>query len=101
MGSEMCIRDRSSISRLTTELLDEPHQQSGMLIRQLYSTYLENRDLIQTGMYQAGSSALTDLAIRAWPVIQDFIRQPRQQKVSRRRVFEPFAEHGDRICAKL
>jgi len=34
-------------------------------------------------MYQPGSSALTDLAIRAWPIIQDFIRQPRHLKVTR------------------
>lgn len=82
-GIYPAVNPMSSISRLTTELLDEPYQQSGMLIRQLYSTYLENRDLIQTGMYQPGSSALTDLAIRAWPIIQDFIRQPRHLKVTR------------------
>ena len=34
-------------------------------------------------MYQAGSSSLTDLAIHAWPIIQDFIRQPRHFKVTR------------------
>lgn len=82
-GIYPAINPMSSISRLATELLDEPYLQSGMLIRQLYSTYLENRDLIQTGMYQAGSSSLTDLAIHAWPIIQDFIRQPRHLKVTR------------------
>jgi len=82
-GIYPAVNPLSSISRLATELLDEPHQQSGMLVRQLYSTYLENRDLIQTGMYQPGSSPLTDLAIRAWPIIQDFIRQPRHLKVTR------------------
>jgi len=104
-GIYPAINPLSSISRLATELLEEPYQQSGMLIRQLYSTYLENRDLIQTGMYQPGSSALTDLAIKAWPIIQDFIRQPRHLKVSRQEALShllniatEFAQSSDSVA---
>ena len=47
-------------------------------MRRLLAMYRENKDLIEVGMYQAGSNPKLDVAIELMPQINAFL----QQKVS-------------------
>ena len=47
-------------------------------MRRLLAMYRENKDLIDVGMYQAGSNPKLDIAIELMPQINAFL----QQKVS-------------------
>ena len=67
-----------SISRLFTEITDKEHQEAAQKMRRLLAMYRENKDLIDVGMYQAGSNHKLDIAIELMPQINAFL----QQKVS-------------------
>jgi len=44
-------------------------------MKQLYSRYMRGRDLVSMGAYIAGTDPELDDALKAWPKIQDFLRQ--------------------------
>ncbi len=67
-----------SISRLMTTITDSEHQEAAAKMRRLLAMYRENKDLIDVGMYQAGSNPKLDIAIQMMPEINAFL----QQKVS-------------------
>lgn len=71
-----------SISRLFTEITDKEHQQAAGKMRQLMSLYRENKDLIDVGMYQAGSNPKLDIAIELMPQINGFLQQKTSDLVS-------------------
>jgi len=72
----------SSVSRLMTSIVDEHQQQAAREIKRLYSTFAQNRDLINIGAYQTGTDEDIDRAIVAAPHIRDFIAQNEASKVS-------------------
>ena len=51
------------------------HQQFTRRLKQLYSRYQRNRDLISVGAYSAGSDPVLDQAIRLYPRIEAFLQQ--------------------------
>jgi len=67
-----------SISRLMTAITDSEHQEAAGKMRRILAMYRENKDLIDVGMYQAGSNPKLDIAIELMPEINAFL----QQKVS-------------------
>ncbi len=67
-----------SISRLMSAIASEEHKEAAGKMRALMSLYRENKDLIDVGMYQAGSNPKLDVAIEMMPQINAFL----QQKVS-------------------
>ena len=64
-----------SISRLFTEIVTEEHKQAAYKMRKLMSLYRENKDLIDVGMYNAGSNPKLDIAIELMPQINAFLQQ--------------------------
>ncbi len=64
-----------SISRLFTEITDKEHQEAAAKMRTLMATYRESKDLIDVGMYQAGSNPRLDVAIQLMPQINQFLQQ--------------------------
>ena len=56
-----------SISRLFTEIVSEEHKQAAYKMRKLMALYRENKDLIDVGMYNAGSNPKLDIAIELMP----------------------------------
>lgn len=64
-----------SISRLFTEIVSEEHKQAAYKMRKLMSLYRENKDLIDVGMYNAGSNPKLDIAIELMPQINAFLQQ--------------------------
>ena len=50
-------------------------------MKSLYSSYQQNRDLINIGAYQSGSDELIDRAIGMAPQIRSFIAQNESRKI--------------------
>lgn len=65
----------SSISRVMSSINSKAHYQQIQHFKHLYSTYLQNQDLIKMGMYQIGSDKTLDEAIHFQPKIVHFLQQ--------------------------
>lgn len=65
-----------SISRLFSTLSTPDHIQSSGVIRDAMFSYAQARDLINIGAYVQGSNPQIDRALRMYPHIQRFLRQP-------------------------
>lgn len=70
----------SSISRSMLNIVEPDHDQTARQLRQLYSIYQENRDLISVGAYRGGTDPKIDQAIQFYPLIQDYLRQGVHEK---------------------
>ena len=51
-------------------------------MRKILALYRENKDLIDVGMYQAGSNPKLDIAIKLMPEINGFLQQKTTDIVS-------------------
>ncbi len=71
-----------SISRLFTTVTTREHQAAAHKMRQLMAMYRENKDLIDVGMYNAGSNPKLDIAIELMPQINAFLQQRTSDSVS-------------------
>lgn len=68
-----------SISRVMSDVVTKEHEQAAQLIGQLVSAYQEVEDLLNIGAYAAGSNPDYDLAIAARPMIEQLLRQGRNE----------------------
>ncbi|MBM6551245.1 flagellar protein export ATPase FliI [Marinomonas ostreistagni] len=74
-GHYPAIDIEASISRAMPHIVSDAHMQGAMRVKQLYSRYQQNRDLIAVGAYTKGSDPELDQAIQLMPAINDFLRQ--------------------------
>ncbi|MDR3393187.1 MAG: flagellar protein export ATPase FliI [Sulfuriferula sp.] len=74
-GHYPAIDIEQSISRAMHNITTEEHQQRARHLKQLYSSYQRNRDLINVGAYSAGSDPLLDDAISRHVRIENFLQQ--------------------------
>ena len=65
----------ASISRVMPMVVSEEHVQHARRVKQVYSHYQRNRDLINIGAYSKGTDPRIDLAITAEPAINAFLQQ--------------------------
>jgi len=75
MGHYPAIDIEASISRAMNDITDDEHQNSARALKHLYSTYMQNRDLISVGAYEKGSDERIDASIEAMPAMEGFLRQ--------------------------
>jgi flagellum-specific ATP synthase len=75
MGHYPAIDLESSVSRVMPMVVSPEHLKASHRIKQLYSLYEQNRDLINVGAYQKGSNPAIDEAIAMQAPIADFMRQ--------------------------
>jgi len=54
----------------------------------LLSEYSRNRDMIDIGAYRAGTNAELDVAVRAMPAINRFLRQDMEEAFTREQAME-------------
>ncbi|WP_339724867.1 flagellar protein export ATPase FliI [uncultured Paraglaciecola sp.] len=78
-GHYPAIDIEASISRVMPMVVPEEHVLGARRIRQVYSNYQRNRDLISIGAYSKGTDPRIDLAINAEPAINAFLQQGMQQ----------------------
>jgi len=74
-GHYPAIDIEQSISRAMHNITAAEHQQHTRRLKQLYSRYQRNRDLISVGAYAAGTDPVLDEAIALHPRIESFLQQ--------------------------
>ncbi len=72
----------ASISRLMSSIVSEEHKELAGKLRDLYSLYMQNEDLISIGAYKAGSNPRLDYAIKKIDQINGFLMQQVEQSYS-------------------
>ncbi len=65
----------ASVSRVFPDITDSEHQRQASVLKDLYSSYRKNQDLLMVGAYQPGTNPKLDQAIEKMPVIENFLRQ--------------------------
>ncbi len=65
-----------SISRLMTSVTTPDHQRAAMHFRQIYTTYLNNEDLVNIGALTPGHNLKIDRAVSLIDRINEFLTQP-------------------------
>lgn len=71
-----------SVSRSMVNVVDDLQMSAVRGLKELYSIYRQNRDLITIGAYERGSDAKIDQALLAYEPMRDYIRQTQQQRVT-------------------
>ncbi len=69
-----------SISRVADDVTASAHQEARREVIRLLAAHREVEDLVNIGAYAAGSSPEVDLAIAAMPVIEQLLRQGRNEQ---------------------
>ena len=70
-----------SISRVMPMVTSEEHQQLARQLKQVYSLYQQNKDLIAIGAYTQGNDPRIDQAISLLPVINFFLQQQMREVI--------------------
>lgn len=81
-GVYPAINIESSVSRVMNGIISPEHAAAAIRFKKLYSTYEQNRDLINVGAYQAGSDKNIDEALRIYPFLVEFIQQRESESCS-------------------
>lgn len=63
-------------------VVSEEHQSQARGLKELFSVFRQNQDLISIGAYERGSDPKIDLAILAHEPIREYMRQARQDRVT-------------------
>ena len=74
-GHYPAIDIEASISRAMPHIVSEAHLKGALRVKQLYSKYQQNQDLIAVGAYAKGADPDTDQAIALMPDIKSFLQQ--------------------------
>lgn len=74
-GHYPAIDIEASISRVAPMVINREHLDNTRKVKQVYSLYQQNKDLISIGAYSQGSDPRVDNAIRLQPAMNAFLRQ--------------------------
>jgi flagellum-specific ATP synthase len=80
-GHYPAIDIESSISRVMPMVTNKEHQDLARQLKQIYSVYQQNKDLIAIGAYTKGNDPRIDQAINVLPVINFFLQQQMQEVI--------------------
>lgn len=81
-GHYPAIDIEQSISRAMHSITSMEHQRDTRRLKQLYSRFQRNRDLISVGAYAAGTDPVLDEAIQLLPRIEAFLQQGIPERAS-------------------
>jgi flagellum-specific ATP synthase len=87
-GHYPAIDIEASISRVMPQVVSEEHDQNARSIKRVYSSYQQNKDLINIGAYVKGSDPQIELAIAAAPAINAFLQQTTKQVITMQATLE-------------
>ena len=74
-GHYPAIDIEKSISRVMPQVVSEAHMQQARVLKQVYSLYQQNKDLITLGAYQKGADPILDKSISMMPSVNGFLQQ--------------------------
>ncbi|REL30259.1 flagellar protein export ATPase FliI [Thalassotalea euphylliae] len=80
-GHYPAIDVEASISRVMPMVTSPEHQQLARSLKQTYSLYQQNKDLIAIGAYTKGSDPRIDQAINLLPVIEFYLQQQMKEVI--------------------
>ncbi|MBH0030429.1 flagellar protein export ATPase FliI [Pseudoalteromonas sp. SWYJZ98] len=81
-GHYPAIDIEKSISRVMPQVVSEPHMQQARVLKQVYSMYQQNKDMITLGAYQKGTDQMLDQAINMMPRVNTFLQQGMRDVIS-------------------
>ncbi|WP_289169466.1 flagellar protein export ATPase FliI [uncultured Pseudoalteromonas sp.] len=81
-GHYPAIDIEKSISRVMPQVVSEPHMQQARVLKQVYSMYQQNKDMITLGAYQKGADQMLDQAISMMPRVNAFLQQGMRDVIS-------------------
>ncbi|SDK06692.1 flagellum-specific ATP synthase [Ferrimonas sediminum] len=81
-GHYPAIDIEASISRVMPMVTEQLHQTAAVMVKQLWSAYRQNQDLIAIGAYSKGSDPKVDKAIAMQPAFNAFLRQEMKRSAS-------------------
>ncbi|GIU09917.1 MULTISPECIES: flagellar protein export ATPase FliI [unclassified Shewanella] len=81
-GHYPAIDIEASISRVAPMVISPDHLEAMRKVKQVYSLYQQNKDLISIGAYSQGSDPRIDNAIRLQPAMNAFLRQTMKDSVT-------------------
>ncbi|MBN9617932.1 MAG: flagellum-specific ATP synthase FliI, partial [Acidobacteriales bacterium] len=71
-----------SLSRLMPVVTTPEHKAKAATVRRLLSSYARSEDLIRIGAYKAGTDEELDRAIRAMPLLREFLEQGSEESAT-------------------
>jgi len=71
-----------SLSRLMPAVTTPEHRAQAATARRLLAAHARSEDLIRIGAYRAGTDDVLDRAIRAMPMLREFLEQGSQERVT-------------------
>ncbi|VFP80968.1 Flagellum-specific ATP synthase [Buchnera aphidicola (Cinara kochiana kochiana)] len=74
-GHYPAIDIEKSISRSMHSIVDRNHYKNSIYLKKLISCYYRHHDLINLGVYSAGTNKLLDNSIKIWPILEKFLQQ--------------------------
>ena len=80
-----------SVSRLDTALLPTDEMQRARRLRLLLAVHRRQREMVEMGLYKAGTNEDLDAALRQWPAITAFLRQAQDEHTARAQTREALA----------
>jgi flagellum-specific ATP synthase len=86
-----------SVSRLMPAVAGPEHREAAGLVRRLLAAFARSEDLVRIGAYKAGSDEDLDRALRARPLLREFLTQDAMERVSYSECVEKLAELADEI----
>ncbi|ETJ48753.1 flagellar protein export ATPase FliI [Pseudoalteromonas agarivorans] len=81
-GHYPAIDIEKSISRVMPQVVSEPHMQQARVLKQVYSMYQQNKDMITLGAYHKGADQMLDQAINMMPRVNAFLQQGMRDVIS-------------------
>ncbi|WP_404338931.1 flagellar protein export ATPase FliI [Pseudoalteromonas mariniglutinosa] len=81
-GHYPAIDIEKSISRVMPQVVSEAHMQQARVLKQVYSMYQQNKDMITLGAYQKGTDPMLDQAINMMPQVNQFLQQGMKDVIS-------------------
>ena len=81
-GHYPAIDIEASVSRTIDSIVPEEQQQRALRLKQLYSVYRRNHDLISVGAYSPGHDPKLDAAVSHYPAIEAFLQQSINERSS-------------------
>jgi len=70
-----------SVSRVMTNIVDSEHIEAARKLKEVVANYEKERDLILIGAYEQGSDPKVDYAIEKIEEVNNFLKQPTQERV--------------------
>lgn len=71
----------ASVSRVATMVTTVDQRRDATALRGLLDAHADVKDLVEIGAYVPGTNPRADTALAAWPQIEAFLQQPREEQV--------------------